>query len=96
MYCPRWKAEQWSGEWQPEGAPEDDILSHDLAALLELLPRSRGGLAMLGSAAQGVWETTLGPCNAIAQPAMRRAQEAAWAAEELIHYVDARPCTDSH
>ena len=50
---------------------------------------------MLGSAAQGVWETVLGPYQAVAMPAAKRTAEAVWACAQLKQYVDARPCDDS-
>ena len=79
-------------------AAMDDLHAVDAAMerLLEIVPRARGGLPMLGSAAQGAWETCLGSYQSSAMPAAKRAAEAIKACEHLRMYVDSRPSDDTN
>ena len=76
----------------------DDLAAKDVVglapgaqSLFDIVPRVVGGLPLLGSAAQGDRETFLGPYARVAEPAMKRAREAAGVAERLCDLIAARP-----
>ena len=73
----------------------DRPLPEGAAQLTSKVRRSLGGLPLLGTAAQGAWETALGPYAAVAQPAAKRATAAITACNEAARYAASAPCPDS-
>eukprot|EP00973_Karenia_brevis_P007003 950180-Karenia_brevis.AAC.1 len=63
--------------WVPGlDALSNDVLPSSSVGLTRLVPRSQGGLKMLGTAAQGELETYLGPSYMALEPARERAHRA--------------------
>ena len=73
-----------------EGAPAAGDAAAGVHLLAEIIPRVRGGMMILGSAAQGEWEALLGPYSEIAAPAVARASSAAAVAERLAAFAKRR------
>ncbi len=82
--------------WSPLCDLRDDdseLLPPNLLRLHELIPRSRGGLVLLGGAAQGEMETAVGDCTLLLQKATVRAKAAVELADRVRCFVTAQPST---
>ena len=67
----------------------DDIAAGDVAALAP--PSVVDGLPLLGSVAHEEREKFLGPLAEVAEPAIKRAKEAAGEPERVCAFISARP-----
>jgi hypothetical protein len=74
---------------------DDNELPAWLKALHDVVPRSRGGLVLLGGAAQGEMETAIGDQTFLLQKAAARAQQAIKLAARVRTFVSAQPSTTS-
>ena len=81
VLIPAWDAAELRGEARVDPT---------LAEFCARVPRSTGGLPMLGSAAQGKYETVLGPYAAVAAPARKRVEIASSHLASLRAMVRAR------
>jgi len=73
---------------------EDDALPSATKHLLQLIPRSRGGLIMLGGAAQGEMVTHVGSASDKAtEKARARAADAIKLADRVLQFAKAQPST---
>jgi hypothetical protein len=74
----------WAPSWD---TVEDALMPAWAQQLFSNIPRSIGGISALGAAAQGQWETNLGPWQLMLAKATERTERAEALARNLIRYI---------